>query len=105
MRKDKDNPIPQYLRDEIDSMVKIKDYYTKEDVEKIMKDWKLLEKQKKSLEDAKEWGAIPKEEATITEIMLMAKQLVLQETSARARKQLEREREEIIQKINELKGN
>lgn len=105
MKKDKDNPIPQYLRDELESMVKIKDHYTKEDVDQIMKDWKKLEEQKKQLDEANEWGALPKEEASITKVMLMVKQLVLQETSARARQQLEKEREEIIQKIAELQGN
>ena len=86
-------------------MVKIKDHYTKEDVDQIMKDWKKLEEQKKQLDEANEWGALPKEEASITKIMLMAKQLVLQETTARAKEQLEKEREEIIRKIAELQGN
>jgi ATP-dependent Clp protease ATP-binding subunit ClpA len=103
--KNKDNPIPQYLLDELEGMVKVKDHYTEEEINQIINDLKQLDEQMKQFEEAKEWGAISKEECSITKIMLMAKQLLLQETSARARRQLEKEKEQLYNRLVELVGN
>ena len=103
--KNKDNPIPQYLLDELKGMVKVKDHYTEEEINQIINDMKQLDEQMKQFEEAKEWGAISKEECSITKIMLMAKQLLLQETSARARRQLEKEKEQLYNRLVELVGN
>ncbi len=102
MKKNKNNPIPQYLIDELEGMVKVKDHYTKEEIDQILNDFNKLEEQIKQLKEAKEWGAISQEECSITKIVLMAKQLSLQESAARARRQLEKEREETYNRLVKL---
>ena len=70
--------IPQYLQDELSNLVQKKDAYT----------------------------AIPKEEAAITNLTLMVKQFIIQETTKDAMRYLEQEKERLNNRIKELEqGN
>jgi predicted nucleotidyltransferase len=66
--------IPQYIQDEINNLVKKKSSYTKEEIDQIKRDFDHVIEQRKQLEEAENFGAIPKEEAAINSIFLMAKQ-------------------------------
>ena len=62
--------------------------------------------QEKQLEEAEAYGAIPKEEADITNLVLTVKHFVLQKSIRDAIKQLENDIEEKKRELEELKrGN
>jgi hypothetical protein len=62
--------------------------------------------QEKQLEEAEAYGAIPKEEADITSLVLTVKHFILQESIKGAIKQLKEDLEEKKRELEELKrGN
>lgn len=95
--------IPQYIQDEINNLVKKKSSYTKEEIDQIKRDFDHVVEQRKQLEEAENFGAIPKEEAAINSIFLMAKQLIIQDTMEDALKYLKRKVESLNKQIKELK--
>ena len=94
--------IPQYLQDECKNLVPQKDTYTKEKINQISRDFDYVLKQRKQLKEAEEYGAIPKEEAAITNVILIAKQYVIQETMKDALRYLRQEKEKIEIQIKKL---
>ena len=98
--------IPQYLQDELSNLVQQKDSYTKEEIEQLSRDYDYVLKQREQLKEAEKYGAIPKEEAAITNLVLMIKQFIIQETSKDAMRYLEQEKERLDNRIKELEqGN
>jgi len=95
--------IPQYIQDEINNLVKKKSSYTKEEIDQIKRDFDHVVEQRKQLEEAENFGAIPKEEAAINSIFLMAKQLIIQDTMEDALKYMKRKVESLNKQIKELK--
>ena len=95
--------IPQYIQDEINNLVKKKSSYTKEEIDQIKRDFDHVVEQRKQLEEAEKFGAIPKEEAAINSIFLMAKQLIIQDTMEDALKYMKRKVESLNKQIKELK--
>jgi len=95
--------IPQYIQDEINNLVKKKSSYTKEEIDQIKRDFDHVIEQRKQLEEAENFGAIPKEEAAINRIFLMAKQLIIQDTMEDALKYMKRKLESLNKQIKELK--
>ena len=95
--------IPQYIQDEINNLVKKKSSYTKEEIDQIKRDFDHVIEQRKQLEEAENFGAIPKEEAAINSIFLMAKQLIIQDTMEDAIKYMKRKVESLNKQIKELK--
>ena len=73
--------IPQYLLDELSNLVQKKDAYTKEDINQLSRDYDFVLKQREQLKEAEKYGTIPKEEAAITNMTLMVKQIIIQETT------------------------
>ena len=107
--------IPQYLQDELSNLVQKKDAYTlvqkkdaytEEDIDQLSRDYDYVLKQREQLKEAQKYGAIPKEEAAITNLTLMVKQFIIQETTKDAVRYLEQEKERLDKKIKELEqGN
>ena len=98
--------IPQYLQDELSNLVQKKDVYTEEDIDQLSRDYDYVLKQREQLKEAEKYGAIPKEEAAITNLTLMVKQFIIQETTKDAVRYLEQEKERLDNKIKELEqGN
>ena len=95
--------IPQYIQDEINNLVKKKSSYTKEEIDQIKRDFDHVIEQRKQLEEAENLGVIPKEEAAINRIFLMAKQLIIQDTMEDALKYMKRKVESLNKQIKELK--
>lgn len=100
----KSSLIPQYLQDELSNLVQMKDTYTKEEIDQLRRDY--VRKQREQLKEAEEYGAIPKEEAAITNLLLMIKQFIIQETTKDAVRYLTEEKEKIENRLKELQqGN
>ena len=99
--------IPQYLQDELSNLVQKKDAYTEEDIDQLSRDYAYVLKQREQLKEAEKYGAIPKEEAAITNLTLMVvKQFIIQETTKDAMRYLEQEKERLNNRIKELEqGN
>ena len=98
--------IPQYLQDELSNLVQKKDAYTEEDIDQLSRDYDYVLKQREQLKEAEKYGAIPKEEATITNLTLMIKQFIIQETTKDALRYLTEEKEKIENRLKELQqGN
>ena len=99
--------IPQYLQDELSNLVQKKDAYTEEeDIDQLSRDYDYVLKQREQLKEAEKYGAIPKEEAAITNLTLMVKQFIIQETTKDAMRYLEQEKERLNNRIKELEqGN
>ena len=90
--------IPQYLQDELSNLVQKKDAYTEEDIDQLSRDYDYVLKQREQLN--------PKEEAAITNLTLMVKQFIIQETTKDAMRYLEQEKERLNNRIKELEqGN
>jgi hypothetical protein len=98
----KSNLIPQYLQDELSNLVKQKDSYTKEEIDQLRRDYEYVIKQGKQLKEAEKYGAISKDEAAVTNLVLMVKQFIVQETTKDAVRYLKQEKEKIENKIKEL---
>ena len=98
----KSNLIPQYLQDELSNLVKQKDSYTKEEIDRLRRDYEYVIKQRKQLKEAEKYGAISKDEAAVTNLVLMVKQFIVQETTKDAVRYLKQEKEKIENKIKEL---
>ena len=98
----KSNLIPQYLQDELSNLVKQKDSYTKEEIDRLRRDYECVIKQRKQLKEAEKYGAISKDEAAVTNLVLMVKQFIVQETTKDAVRYLKQEKEKIENKIKEL---
>ena len=97
--------IPQYLQDELSNLVQKKDAYTEEDIDQLSRDYDYVLKQREQLKEAEKYGAI-KEEAAITNLTLMVKQFIIQETTKDAVRYLEQEKERLDNRIKELEqGN
>jgi hypothetical protein len=94
--------IPQYLQDELSNLVKQKDSYTKEEIDQLRRDYEYVIKQRKQLKEAEKYGAISKDEAAVTNLVLMVKQFIVQETTKDAVRYLKQEKEKIENKIKEL---
>jgi len=99
----KDELIPQYLQDEIKNLVQMKATYTDEEIDQLSCDWDHVIEQRKQLEEAVKYGAIPEKEAAITRVTLMVKQFVIQETRKDSIRFLKEKLEQIEQEIKELK--
>ena len=98
--------IPQYLQDELSNLVQKKDAYTEDDIDQLSRDYDYVLKQREQLKEAEKYGAIPKEEAAITNLTLMVKQFIIQETTKDAMRYLEQEKERLDNRIKELEqGN
>ena len=98
--------IPQYLQDELSNLVQKKDVYTEEDIDQLSRDYDYVLKQREQLKEAEKYGAIPKEEAAITNLTLMVEQFIIQETTKDAVRYLEQEKERLDNRIKELEqGN
>ena len=98
--------IPQYLQDELSNLVQQKDTYTKEEIEQLSLDYAYVLKQREQLKEAEEYGAIPKEEAAITNLVLMIKQFIIQETTKDAVRYLTEEKEKLENRLKKLQqGN
>ena len=83
--------IPQYLQDELSNLVQKKDAYTEEDIDQLSRDYDYV---------------LKKEEAAITNLTLMVKQFIIQETTKDAMRYLEQEKERLNNRIKELEqGN
>ena len=81
--------IPQYLQDELSNLVQKKDAYTEEDIDQLSRDYDYVLK-----------------EAAITNLTLMVKQFIIQETTKDAMRYLEQEKERLNNRIKELEqGN
>ena len=52
--------IPQYIQDEINNLIKKKSSYTKEEIDQIKRDFDHVIEQRKQLEEAEKYGAIPR---------------------------------------------
>ena len=81
----KSNLIPQYLQDELSNLVKQKDSYTKEEIDQLRRDYDYVIKQRKQLKEAEKYGAISKDEAAVTNLVLMVKLLSTMDNKARHR--------------------
>ena len=102
----KSNLIPQYLQDELSNLVQQKDTYTKEEIDQLRRDYDYVRKQREQLKEAEEYGAIPKEEAAITNLVLIVKQFIIQETTKDAVRYLKEEKEKLENRLKELQqGN
>ena len=99
----KDDLIPQYLQDELKILVIVKATYTDEEIDQVKRDHNHVLEQRKQLEEAENFGVIPKEEAAINSIFLMAKQLIIQDTMEDALKYMKRKVESLNKQIKELK--
>ena len=99
----KDELIPQYLQDEIKNLVQMNATYTDEEIDQLSRDWDHVIEQRKQLEEAVKYGAIPEKEAAITRVTLMVKQFVIQETRKDSIRYLKEKLERIEQEIKELK--
>ena len=102
MQKKKNCLIPQYLQDECKNLVQMKETYTKEEIDQLRRDFDHVLEQRKQLMEAEEYGAIPKEEAAVTNIMLMTKQFCIQETMKDALRYMEQELERLNNRLKEL---
>ncbi len=97
---------PQYLQDEVINLVQKKDSYTEEDIDQLSREYDYVVKQREQLKEAEKYGAIPKEEAAITNLTLMVKQFIIQETTKAAMRYLAQEKERLNNRIKELEqGN
>ena len=94
--------IPQYLQDELSNLVHKKDAYTEDDIDQLSRDYDYVLKQREQLKESEKYGAIPKEEAAITNLTLMVKQFIIQETTKDAVRYLEQEKERLDNRIKEL---
>jgi hypothetical protein len=102
------NPIPQYLLDETKEMsdkYKNKVNFTLEELDQLIHDYQHVLKQLEQLEEAKEYGAISKNEASVTKIMLLAKQLVLCSAAEKARDFIGKEQSRIANSLTDMLGN
>jgi hypothetical protein len=101
-----DELIPQYLQDEIREINNIRPPYSYEDMTRLKDLFDYTLEQEKQLEEAEAYGAIPKEEADITSLVLTVKHFILQESIKGAIKQLKEDLEEKKRELEELKrGN
>ena len=79
--------IPQYLQDELSNLVQKKDAYTEEDIDQLSRDYDYVLN-------------------AITNLTLMVKQFIIQETTKDAMRYLEQEKERLNNRIKELEqGN
>ena len=98
--------IPQYLQEELRKIGNIRPPYSSEDITKLKSEFDHTLEQKKQLMEAEAYGAIPKEEADVTNLVLTVKHFILQESIKSAIKQLKEELEEKKRKLEELeRGN
>ena len=101
-----DELIPQYLQDEIREINNIRPPYSYEDMTRLKDLFDHTLEQEKQLEEAEAYGAIPKEDADITSLVLTVKHFILQESIKGAIKQLKEDLEEKKRELEELKrGN
>ena len=102
----KEELIPQYLQDELREINDIRPPYSFEEITKLKDLLDHTLEQEKQLKEAEAYGAIPKEEADVTNLILTVKHFVLQESIKGAIKQLENDLEEKKSELEELKrGN
>lgn len=102
----KEELIPQYLQDELREIKNIRPPYSFEEITKLKDLFDHTLEQEKQLKEAEAYGAIPKEEADVTYIVLTVKHFVLKESIKGAIKQLENDIEEKKRELEELKrGN
>ena len=86
--------------------MKKKSLIPQEDIEQLSHDYDYVLKQREQLKEAEKYGAIPKEEAAITNLTLMVKQFIIQEITKDAVRYLEQEKERLDNRIKELEqGN
>jgi len=105
MKKTKNNPIPQYLMDQVNSLLPKKGTYTSEDIERLNREIAQVNKQMEQLEDAKKYDAISKEEAGITKIMLLAMKLIQQEVTEDIQRYLKDLKDKLAKLEKEQEGN
>ncbi len=98
--------IPPYLQDELRRISKILPPYSSEDITKLKSEFDHTLEQEKQLKEAEAYGAIPKEEADVTNLVLTVKHFILQESIKSAIKQLKEELEEKKKELEEIeRGN
>ena len=98
--------IPQYLQDELKNLVNVKATYTDEEIAQVSRDHDYVIEQRKQLEEAEKYGAIPKKEAAITDLTLLVKQFLIEETMRDILRFLQGKMDATAEKIRELKrGN
>lgn len=95
--------IPKYLKDEIRNLVKKKPTYTKEEIDQLLRDIDHVKEQRAQLAEARKYHAMPEEEAQITNLVLLVKQFVIQETIEDAIRFLKEDEKRIEEKIKRLK--
>lgn len=95
--------IPKYIKDEIRNLVKKKPTYTKEEIDQLLRDIDHVKKQKAQLAEAQKYHAMPEEEAQITNLVLLVKQFVIQETIEDAIRFLKEDEKRIEEDIKRLK--
>lgn len=98
----KNDLIPQYLQDELNSLVRKKATYTKEEIEQLIYDWKHVQEQLKQLKEAEKYGAISEEEAAITNLTLLVMKYVIEDTRQDVLRFLDEDKEKLERKIKEL---
>lgn len=99
----KNDIIPQYLQDELENLVKKKSSYTKEELEQLKRDHDHVLEQRKQLEEAEKYKALPEEEAAITNLVLLVKQYMIEETIRDAIRFLNQKLEENNNLIKKLR--
>ena len=85
----KNDIIPQYLQDELENLIKKKPSYTKEEIEQLKHDHDHVLEQRKQLEEAEKYKALSEEEAAITNLVLLVKQYMIEDTIRDAIRYLE----------------
>lgn len=95
----KNDLIPQYLQDELNSLVRIKTSYTDKEIAQVKRDYDHVMEQLKQLEEAEKYGAISEEEFAITNLVLYIKKYVIEETISDMKQYLQAERDAILEKI------
>ena len=99
----KDDLIPQYLQDELKSLVNVKATYTDEEIAQVKRDHEHVLEQRKQLEEAEKYGAIPEKEAAITGLTLLVKQFLIEETMRDMLRYLKGKMDAAEEKIREFK--
>lgn len=98
----KNDLIPQYLQDELRSLVRVKAIYTTEDINQVKRDYEHVREQLKQLKEAEKHGAIPEEEAAITNLTLLVMKYIIDETISDIMRYLQEQLEAAKEEMREL---
>jgi len=98
----KNDLIPQYLRDEFRSLVRVKATYTTEEINQVKRDYEDVREQLRQLKEAEKYGAIPEEEAAITNLTLLVMKYIIDETISDIMRYLQEQLETAKEEMREL---